>query len=325
MSRAEYLAKNYLTADKSSSSRPKKKRKRNDLSAATTGLVIQDDDALGWDANPTSNPSDDDGPLIIGTAKPLRKTKTSNWKTVGVPPPSSSDQAAADAILRSAAAERNALAAAADDAPAILDTDSGPRMESGAMAGLQSAADVAAAVAAKRRAERAAFERDGDVKTGKGAETIYRDASGRVINVAMARAEVRAKEKEEEKKKREIEEAMRAPAQREQERKRKEDLKDIRFKPVARAQDDEEMNDELKERERWNDPAAGFVTKKKAGKSVSGKPLCKWPAAPNRYGIRPGYRWDGMDRGNGFEKKWFDARNRARERKQMEVQWEMDE
>lgn len=59
MSLAEYLAKNYLTPDSNPHKKPKK-RKRKD--AEQPGLVIADDDALGWDRNGTAN-TEDDGPL----------------------------------------------------------------------------------------------------------------------------------------------------------------------------------------------------------------------------------------------------------------------
>ena len=59
--------------------------------------------------------------------------------------------------------------------------------------------------------------------------------------------------------------------------------------------------------------------------SKTGRKLYEGPRVPNRYGIRPGGRWDGVDRGNGFEKKWFEARAKREARRDLEYQWEMDE
>ncbi|KAL9104624.1 MAG: hypothetical protein Q9163_000428, partial [Psora crenata] len=261
---------------------------------------------------------------------------------VGAPAPSSAEQAAADAILASAVAENRALTGAGEDeAPAIIADDDGStaaastaaaakKMESGAHAGLQSAEAVTAQLERRKREEKQRFLEDGDEHIGKGKETIYRDASGRIINVAMKRAEARKKAEEEAARKREEEEALKGDVQRAEKEKRRQDLNQAKFMTVARYADDEALNEELKERERWDDPMARYIEKEgrhdKAGKkSVSGKPLYKGAAPPNRYGIRPGHRWDGVDRGNGFEKEWFLARNRIQNRRNLEYQWQMDE
>lgn len=253
----------------------------------------------------------------------FRKARKNAWQTVGAPAPSSTDQAAADAILASAAAESQARIENDDDAPAVDDT--AVKMESGAHAGLQTADQVTAQLKHKQAEERRRFLEDGDEHSGRGKETIYRDASGRIINVAMKRAEARRKAEEEAAKVAAELEAQKGDVQRAQKEQRKEKLQDAKFLPVARYADDAELNEELKEKQMWNDPAATFLEKKKAGKSVSGKPLYQGPAAPNRYGIRPGYRWDGVDRGSGFEKEWFAARNRKDNLRNLDYAWQMDE
>ena len=341
MSLADYLAKNYLTAD-SKPGRKSKKRKQKDCVA--TGLIIADDDALDWDRDGTDK-ADDDAPLegekrvsfclqprvslfdpelpVNANGAEFRKAKKNTWQTIGAPTPSCNEQAAADAILKSAAAESQARALADEDAPTM--ENSAMRMESGAHAGLQTADQVTAQLKRKEAEERGRFLEDGDEHSGKGKETIYRDASGRIINVQMKRAEARKKAEEEAAKAAAELEAQKGDVQRAEKEKRREQLSEAKFMPVARYADDVELNEDLKKRERWNDPAAGFLEQKMGGKSVSGKPLYKGPAAPNRYGIKPGYRWDGVDRGTGFEKEHFAAWSRRANLKNLDYAWQMDE
>lgn len=59
MSLADYLAKNYLTADPTAEKKSKKRRRK---AGEEAGFVIADDDAPGW-GNEESRDGNDDGPL----------------------------------------------------------------------------------------------------------------------------------------------------------------------------------------------------------------------------------------------------------------------
>ena len=342
MSLADYLAKKYLTAD-APAEKSAKKRKRKGAATASTGLVIADDDAPGWDDNKAEN-EDEDGPTtgeccvnstsgrrtnteatVNAHSAEFRKAKKNSWKTVGAPAPSSSEQAAADAIIASTAAENATRDAVENNGPTVVDESGVTKMESGALAGLQTAEQVTAAMKKRQAEERAWFLADGDDHSGRGKETIYRDASGRIINVAMKRAEARKKLEEEQAKAAAAVEAQKGAVQQAQRSQKQQEIKDAKYMTVSRYADDVDMNEELKQRERWNDPAAGFLSSKKAGKSVTGKSLYNGAFMPNRYGIRPGHKWDGVDRGNGFEKEYFAAQNRRKNVKELEYAWQMDE
>ncbi|KAF2019649.1 hypothetical protein BU24DRAFT_406290 [Aaosphaeria arxii CBS 175.79] len=352
MSLADYLAKNYLTADtdaskKSSSSSKKRKRKQKDA-----GLLIADDDD-GWKRRGGGSSDDEDAPTIVGSTAGLslsgvKKAKKKKgrrdgdegagkgYTTFGVSAPSHAAQvaadeeaaAAADRIISDAVAERRRAGEEEDAAPEVVDGnggDGGLVMESGARAGLQTAEQVEAAVRKKEDAERRDAEAAMRERGAAAQETIYRDASGRIINVGMKRAEARKKAEEEERKKVEGERAARGDVQNAEAERRRERLRDAKTMSFARGKDDVEMNEEMRAKDRWNDPAMGFLKAKKKGKSVTGKPLYQGAFQPNRYGIRPGHRWDGVDRGNGFEGEWFKARNKKANRENLEYAWQMDE
>lgn len=337
MSLAEYLAKNYLTAD----DRPKKKRKKAPKSSeANAGLIITDDDPPDLRSTAASfDENDEDAPVVAaGRSAEFRRAKKSSWRTVGGTDTGGKGRGTgeeeADAILASAAAEKEAIRDERDDedAPAIAgeeeeEEDGGPRMESGAKGGLQTAEQTAAMVASqerKKKAEAAQYKKTGQEKLAQ--ETIYRDASGRIINVAMKRAEARKAEQSKIEAEKAAQEAQMGDVQRQAREDRRQQLAQAKAMPVARGIGDEELNEELKEKQRWNDPAAMFLTRSKGpGTSVTGKPLYRGSYAPNRYGIRPGHRWDGVDRGTQFEKEWFASRNKKGRMEELEYQWQYDE
>ncbi|KAG7089491.1 hypothetical protein E1B28_011171 [Marasmius oreades] len=155
-------------------------------------------------------------------------------------------------------------------------------------------------------------------------ETVYRDASGRKIDTKAARAEAARKKREREEAEAKKMEWGKGLVQRDDSDKRREELEKAKSRPFARHADDKEINEELKERERWNDPAAAFMTKKKKGGPRKPEYIGP-PPPPNRFGIKPGYRWDGVDRGNGFEKKLFQSRNANKRLTAESYQWSVDD
>ncbi|OHE94037.1 hypothetical protein CORC01_10612 [Colletotrichum orchidophilum] len=329
---SSYLATRYLVADP----KPSKKRKRKQATE-TQGLIIADDDDNGWGNSTAQDDDAESGPaLVSGTTAEFRKTKKSNWKTVASSKPQGDNDddsaAAADAIIASAAAENAAARNADDEMPVIEGGDEANvvKMSDGTHAGLQSAAAVSAQLRRRQQAEEAEFAKLR--KHGKEEETVYRDATGRRVDVSMKRAEARKLALEAEEKERQAKLAPKGDVQLENARKRREALEDAKLMTFARTADDEEMNNELKEQERWNDPMAQFLSEKTsgAGAGVKGKrgkrrPVYAGAAPPNRYGIKPGYRWDGVDRSTGFEGERFKAINRKERNKGLDYAWQMDE
>ncbi|KAL5086328.1 hypothetical protein Trisim1_009201 [Trichoderma cf. simile WF8] len=323
---SNYLASRYLVADP----KPSKKRKRKQEKAPSGLLITDDDDDTAWNKGSKPDADDEDGPLTVSniTAE-FRKLKKSNWKTVGEggsAPNQDDSAAAADAIIASAAAENDAAREADDELPVVEADGSVVKMSDGTHAGLQSAASVSAQLRRRHQEERDEFERHR--KNAKEEETVYRDATGRRIDISMKRAEARRAAAEAEEKERLAKESLKGEVQLENAKRRREELEDAKLMTFARKADDEDMNREMMDQQRWNDPMTQFMAEKdtnRGSRSSKRRPVYSGSAAPNRYGIKPGYRWDGVDRGNGLEAERFKALNRRERNKGLDYAWQMDE
>ncbi|CAG8599647.1 15299_t:CDS:2 [Dentiscutata erythropus] len=171
------------------------------------------------------------------------------------------------------------------------------KMDSGLSVGLQTADKVKKDLERIDKEAKDKFRTMDPSRSGRGAQTVYRDKHGKKIDIVAQRAEERRKIEEEEKHMKWGNEDQIV----------KED--ELRHKPLAIYKDDKELNEEQKAQERWDDPAALFLTKKRKKKESSRPKYQGPPPPPNRFNIPPGYRWDGIDRSNGFEKAYFEKLN----------------
>ncbi|XP_077447753.1 BUD13 homolog [Stigmatopora argus] len=181
----------------------------------------------------------------------------------------------------------------------------GNSMLSGGKAGLISS-DVL------RKEKEEARSRDGNNRelenASRHAQTVFRDKSGKKRDLESEREEQKRKAGEKAAKDEKYAQWGKGLAQGQMQQQRLEDAVHEAQKPLARNYDDEDLDRMLREQVRDGDPMAAMLQRKKERKTqgVKEKPLYRGPPPPlNRFNLLPGYRWDGVNRSNGFEEKRY--------------------
>lgn len=71
-----------------------------------------------------------------------------------------------------------------------------------------------------------------------------------------------------------------------------------------------DLDAELRSREMAADPMLDYFREKQREKhGAPSKPSYRGPTPLNRFNIKPGHRWDGVDRSNGYEKRLLEKQN----------------
>lgn len=195
-----------------------------------------------------------------------------------------------------------------DDQVASDDDHSSPRnrLASGHKAGLQSSTEFAQQQSKALKQSQQLAQATVD-KHGMG-ETVYRDKHGRKQSArSLEDAEKEAQRKAKLAQQAQLELIM-GTKQKEALLKQQAEMSQLATSGFARYADDDALEAQRKAVIREGDPMAAHAvksTRKGSGLSQDGVKAKRVysgpPPKPNRYGIRPGFRWDGIDRGNGFE------------------------
>lgn len=244
MSLKTYLAEKYMSGPKadailSKSVQPKKKKRKTTASTSTAGTsasFIKDDDLMGWGDAPRDDEDDAEDAVVAADRRFKKRQKTdtdAGWQTVQegaggskTPPPPEDEQ------------------------PQVV--------EPAFTGGLLTSAQLKKKLPKHRPEKKTAEEAEADRAAAQ--ETVYRDASGRKVDVAAERAEAARLKREREEKEAKKMEWGKGLVQREEAEKRRKEEEEMRTRSFARTIDDKGLNEDLKAQDRWNDPAAAFLT-----------------------------------------------------------------
>ncbi|KAG2187002.1 hypothetical protein INT44_003230 [Umbelopsis vinacea] len=343
-----YIASKYLGSGQEGQSKKKKKKIPKRIKKGNIGIIDEEEDS--WRQAKVQDDDEDtfmeSEEATVTETKSLYTPKTSGWTTIREgeeeeeeaederpqivgevptmdrPRPRETPSTTPSRQMRSLSPSPPSLRASRQNSDGQDDDEL--RMSSGHRVGLQTTEQIKAeTIRLKKQRDKEMRELDPTI-SGRDATTVYRDKSGRKFDVGILKAEEARRKKEELEKEERMMEWGKGLVQREEKAAEQKRLEEEKNKPLARYADDREFNDELKERELWNDPAAQFLSASKK-KKKSRRPTYQGQWAPNRFGIPPGYRWDGVDRSNGFEKDYF-LRQNARSARDAEAHaWSVED
>lgn len=302
-SKLDYLSK-YADDDGIKSKKKKKKRSRH-------REPVDDDLSLP----PIDDHPDDDNPYFVNEEEREEDPVVVQSEELGVVPQ--------DVPSHSSAAVERRRESSDDEKPArrydSSDDESGEKMSSGHKAGLQSGHLFSKHETKLQQARHAEAQAMVD-QYGMG-DTVYRDKDGKIVS------EEEARKHSQKKRRRQLTEAEQADlnqgrAQKLRREREQQEYARLQESTFAQYKDDDRLEAMRKQEIRAEDPMAALAAAKSQRSSKPSRPVYKGPPPkPNRFNLRPGYRWDGNDRGNGFEDRMLAKKYSAKHRREQSYKY----